>query len=371
MSLKEKIKIIIMGSLIICILLLTSFILNRQINIPDGIRVKNFYLQKKNSLDVVLVGASTVYTDFSSPVAWNEFGYTSYSLGTPSAPMGLAKSMVKETIRTQNPKLIVIDINGILYNDKEETRDSFMRVWLDNMPYNKNRIEAINELVPKNDRSSYFIPLMKYHSNIAHIGDCLKDVKREIKGKLNPEYLSVTGMAARAEIKPMKNIVDIKNYNEESPMYGKSGSRLKELLDYCKKNNLKNIAFSNMPRFYTKNMLNQRRRLNTAIKLIKSYGYKVYDLDLRTKEIGLDKDRDFYNPNHLNIYGQIKTTKYLSQCFIKDFDIKSKHSKDTIDFWNREYKAFIKVYNWADDKMNMHSKNGKYNYKNIDKIINY
>lgn len=209
---KEIVKMILMSLIIIILFISCSFVLNRQTNIPDGIRVKNFYLQKQNSLDVVLIGASTSYTDFAAPVAWKEYGYTSFSLGTPSAPMGLAKSMLQEVRENQKPKVIAIDINGILYNDKEESRDSFLRVWLDNMPYNINRLNAINELVPESDRMSYYIPLIKYHTNIARLDQCINETKREIKAKLDPRYLSVTSMAARAEIEPQKDIIDIDDY---------------------------------------------------------------------------------------------------------------------------------------------------------------
>ena len=86
-------------------------------------RVKNFYKLEKNSLDMVMIGASTAFTDYSAPLAFQEFGYTSYSLGTNAAPMGIAKSMLIEVLKTQNPKVILIDINGILYNDDFETRE--------------------------------------------------------------------------------------------------------------------------------------------------------------------------------------------------------------------------------------------------------
>lgn len=368
---KEIVKMILMGVIIIILFMSSSFVLNRQTNIPDGIRVKNFYLQKKNSLDVVLIGASTSYTDFSSPVAWEEYGFTSYSLGTPSAPMGLAKSMLQEVRKNQEPKIIAIDINGILYNDKEESRDSFIRVWLDNMPYNKTRLSAINELVPESDRMSYYIPLIKYHTNIARLDQCVKETKREIKAILDPRNLSVTSMAARAEIVPQKDVIDINDYQKRIPLYDKSGNRLKELLDYCKSNNLNNVVFTNMPRFYSKKMLDQRARLNTAKDLIESYGYKIYDLDYNVEEIGLDKEMDFYNANHVNIYGQIKITRYLSERFTNDFNLKKDYDQRTIKQWDEEYKSFMKVYEWADNKMKLHAKNGKYNYKNIDDIINY
>ena len=44
----------------------------------NKIRLDGFYMEEKNSLDVVLLGASEVYTAFSSSLAYDEYGFTSY-----------------------------------------------------------------------------------------------------------------------------------------------------------------------------------------------------------------------------------------------------------------------------------------------------
>ena len=74
--------------------------------------------------------------------------------------MGIAKSMLIEVLKTQNPKVILIDINGILYNDDFETREGPLRSWIDNMPYSENKVQTIQELVPEDERLSYYIPFL-------------------------------------------------------------------------------------------------------------------------------------------------------------------------------------------------------------------
>lgn len=364
---KEKFKIAGMIVIIIAILSVCSFVFNRQLT-PDRQRVQNFYKMKKNSLDVVLIGASTTYTDYAAPLSWKEDGFTSYSLGTASAPMGLAKSMLKEVEKRQKPKVIVIDINGILYNDIQESRDTFTRLWIDNMKISKNKYDTINELVPLKRRITYLIPFIKYHSNYTHISAVLKDTAREIKNNIHPQYLTVSGMAGWTLAYQQKHTVDVTHYTKARPMYKKSGERLKELLDYCKEKKLNNVIFTNMPRFYTHKMLDERERLNTADKLIKSYGYKIYDLDFKTKEIGLEKNKDFYNPNHLNIYGQAKVTRYLNKILTQEYHVRGTHDEATKQFWDKEYDGYKKLYDWADYNIK-HKKSKKYNNENILDII--
>ena len=44
-----------------------------------------------------------------------------------------------------------------------------LRSWIDNMPYSENKVQTIQELVPEDERLSYYIPFLKYHSNMGKI----------------------------------------------------------------------------------------------------------------------------------------------------------------------------------------------------------
>jgi len=73
--------------------------------------------KEKNTLDVVVIGASEAYANYCAPLAYEEYGYTSYSYGVSGVPGSLYKSMVREVLDNQNPKVIVIEMNGLLQQD--------------------------------------------------------------------------------------------------------------------------------------------------------------------------------------------------------------------------------------------------------------
>lgn len=365
MTRNQKIKISIMTILLICLVCSMNFILCRQLNSQsDAVRVKNFYKLEENSLDMVLIGASTAFTDYSAPLAWEEYGYTSYSLATNMAPMGIAKSMLIEVLKTQNPKVIVIDINGVLYNDEQESREGAKRLWIDNMPNSKNKWDTIKELVPKDKRLAYYIPLLKYHSNWPKLDKCLKASIEELTD-IDDINLSSLGMQGSAYINPQRNYIDIKKYNDESQMHKLSGEHLKNLLEYCKQEKLTNVIFTNMPRYYSKKMLPERLRNNAAKALIKQYGFECIDMDDYTEEIGLNPEKDFYNPNHLNIYGQKKLTKYLGNLLDTRYHLSDgQHEINVIQRYNQEVESYHKIYNWVDSQI----KEGKKQYYNYDLV---
>lgn len=369
MTKKQKIKIIVMSLIIVILVCSLNFILCRPLKSEsDVIRVKNFYKLEENSQDMIIIGASTAYTNYSAPLAWKEFGYTSYSLATNMAPMGLAKSMLIEARKTQNPKVFVIDINGVLYNDEQESREGGLRLWIDNMRNSENKINTIKELVPEEDRLAFYVPLLKYHSNWARFNECLAATFDELThdDKTNLAALGIQGNSKR---EPRRDYVNIKDYNDPVQMHKLSGKHLEELLQYCRKEKLENVIFTNMPRHYSKDMLPERGRNNAAKELIKQYGYECLDMDDYVDEIGIDPKMDYYNPNHLNIYGQKKLTKYLGNILNEKYKLSDgRRDEKVANRYNQEFVSYEKVYNWVDERSKK-GENVRYNFDTVRDVI--
>lgn len=367
MNVLQKIKVALLCGLSFFSYTVTDAVLTHQFT-SDEIRVKNFYRMEKNSLDMVLIGASTAFTDYSAPYAWKERGITSYSFATNMAPMGLAKPMLKEARKTQKPKLFIVDINGVLYNDELETKEGSLRLFLDNMKFSINKVETVKELVPKENRASFYIPFLKYHENWEKINESIEMSKHQLENMFDKNHLSIAGMEGNSKMDPQYNSIDISKYPNATQMYKKSGDALIDLLEYCKKEDIKNIVFTNMPRYYSQKMIHQRGVIIAAGKAIESYGYKFYDFDEYVDEIGLDPLTDFYNTNHLNIYGQRKFTTFMIDTIQNDYDMKSEHEPSIIEHWDKEYKSYEKVYKFVDEKA-QRGEAYRYNFSDVSELI--
>ena len=82
---------------------------------PSQMNVQGFFMEQKDSLDVLMIGSSEVYSDYSTAIAWENYGYTSYDMSMGAAPANLYKDMIKKGLERQNPKLIVISLYGYLH----------------------------------------------------------------------------------------------------------------------------------------------------------------------------------------------------------------------------------------------------------------
>ena len=365
---KKCIELIILCTIIIFSFFASSFILERQ-GSSNELRVRNFYRIEKNSLDVVLVGSSLFYNGYSSPLAWNQQKIKSYVLATSGVPMGVLKSMIQEVRRTQDPKVILIDLNSVLYDEKMETREGMTRYWIDNMPTTPNKDEVLNELIPTSDQDTYRYPILKYHEKWKNIPSCLKTAYLDLQSELTKNHLVVYGMQTSTRKPNRKNIVSVSKFHKKRNLYKLSGDRFQNLLDYLKKEGITDkVAFVAMPKFYDEKHLYERELLNQAIEIARNKNIKVYDFDMETKKMNLDVNHDYFDRDHLNMFGQEKTTTYLCRLLKKDFNLKENYSDRQKQMWDQEYESYQKMYALFRNKWN-EDEDFTINYKNIDEVI--
>ena len=80
-----------------------AFVVNNE---WDMRHVHGFFLEPEGSLDVVLIGASQLYTGYSAPLAWRDYGFTSYPLAVSNIPARLYGSLLTAAENRRRPKLI-------------------------------------------------------------------------------------------------------------------------------------------------------------------------------------------------------------------------------------------------------------------------
>lgn len=366
---KGKIELILIAITLAASVFGSTYLLSHQFS-TEEVRVRGFYMEPKDSLDMVIIGSSAVYTTFNSSIAWKEEGFTSYALATSGAPMGLAKSMVKEVQRTQKPKLILIDLNGILYDDDAEQREGVTRLWVDNMELTENKVEAVQELTTGDEVFSWYLPIYKYHDNWEKISACLRYTSYEWKMRTGERLPYSFTMRSISGTSDRKKLIDVRNYKEKQSLYPLSGKRFRELMQYLKEQNLVNqVAFFNMPRYYDNKMLRERKLLNEAEEIATKEGFKVYDFDREIDRMNLDPNRDYYNSGHLNMDGQIKATKYIANRINQDYQLSAtKHSEDLKKRWDTEYADYQKVFAYYRNNMK-EGKREEITVEIIDKVL--
>lgn len=300
-------------SLLLAVFLVLQFLQEYVLCCADNNRerIKDYYLEKQDTLDVVMIGASEVYAGYAGAYAYSEYGYTSYPFATQGNTILNYLTCVKEAVRTQHPQMLVIEINGALYDDAWLDKETYLRFLADNMPNNENKRELTAQFDYYDDMDAY-LPIMKYHTVWQNFPLGLEWSGSMLLSHLRGHNL-LKGVTTTTNIYHTQD----KLYNNDqtvtkTPLTDRCQKALVELLEYCKQENL-NVVFVRFPHLVNLKGLRRMRRSLAAAEVIRSYGYEYIGLDEMFDEIGLDPDHDFYNPEHLNVYGQKKLTEYLGK----------------------------------------------------------
>jgi len=293
-----------------------------------------FYKEQENTLDYVVVGNSTVQEGIDPCLAWHESGVTGYNISNKPTHLEVIVIAIDEIARTQKPKVVYVDINGITFQKKAD-QEKFVNDYVTDMP----ECESREMLVKK----------YPYLQNVEKTQD-----KKEVFSYHNefrqPKYwktLSQDSFNYSKGFDPTFSVwkqkvhkID-KNKTLELPEDGKE--YLVKILETCKKYPEINFVFGRMPRFSNEAVADEIFKLRSAVPIINSYGYTYVDWEDYNAEIGLDPKKDFRDINHMNINGAQKFTRYFISYLDQNFDItNTTHSKETVDNFNNAYKNYLK-----------------------------
>lgn len=278
-------------------------------------RIERFYEEEKNSIDVVLMGASEVTNDYSPGYAYEAFGFTSYmytidfNRGTAYLPQ------LKEVLKYQDPQVILVEVFGFMVpNTWDAHDDARFRLFVENIPYSWNRVEATLKQ-PFEDKISYLVPLVKYHGELGTAQERLMQLN-------DPEfeYPELKGMVSKPTIYQGEGEPGEPFNPEVFDLHPEMEKALIEFLEFCEKEKLDNIVFTNFPRILADESNNSYTFILEKIKkILNQYGHEL--LDLTDEAVGLDRSWHYGDAHHLNIYGQMAVTDYLGNLMLEEYGV--------------------------------------------------
>jgi hypothetical protein len=343
MNRREKISITLKCAVFMAIFVFLFNCVSNIFGVPDDKfdnrgRVRAFYEQPKNTIDVCLIGASSFYRGWSSMEAWKDFGITSWAYATSAQPSGIRKFIIKDVMKTQKPTVFIIDVRNFLSIPKAEHKsvEGNIRKVVDNMPFSINRINAINNsldtigIESDDNRIEWYFSFYKFHNRWendlsmkdftqqnnrfqgTHLGEEVFLVK-----KVNPPVFSLSSNA----------ILD--DYIKNS---------LSTTISYIKEENLP-VLFVALP--FSMNE-NKSEKLNAILSIIQENDMPCLNLTNKASEIGIAYDQDFFDNKHLNYWGSKKMTKWLAEYLIEHYGIKDHRGDIKYKIWNTAEKDYNK-----------------------------
>lgn len=159
---------------------------------PTTSSYNQFYQMEENTIDVLFLGSSVCVNAFSPQEIYNSCGIRSYNLGSEQQSIFLSYFWLKEALRFQSPRVVVLDTK-FLFDIRPEnainTTEGLTRKCLDPMKWSVVKVEAVNELCEADktqSRLSYYLTNIRFHSRWSSLGetdfDQLQTQNAELKG---------------------------------------------------------------------------------------------------------------------------------------------------------------------------------------------
>lgn len=144
-------KVIKIIAFLIILLIAVCFLQERLIpyhNIYSS-QFKTFYETPSNSIDVLIVGTSTVMVGISPLEIYENTGIVAHNRGNSTQPPQITYFHIKESLSYQRPKVIVCSVRSLFWEDEKniDEVEYAARNGMDYSPMSLAKLEVAYEIV--------------------------------------------------------------------------------------------------------------------------------------------------------------------------------------------------------------------------------
>lgn len=298
---------------------------------PDVTRSRfSPYFQKDGQeYDVLFLGSSHGVMANLPMELWNQYGLTSYNLGQYGQTLAMDYWMLKNALNFHTPRVVVLDIYQMVLNHKFYEGHLYSVVnSLCAIPWSRDKLDAINDVMPENMRINAIFPFAAYHSR-------WQDVDKTFFEEPEPNY----ERGAEAG----KDLIDMVRYDgvfvesdpdEYTVVTGNPADYLRKSIELCQQNGIQ-VLLTSIPSCYDWEQV--RLTLNYACVIADEYGVPLYDGIARKT---VDERIDMYDFGHVNASGGKKWTSALGAYMVEQFGLASHKGEAGFEGWDADFAAY-------------------------------
>ena len=294
----------------------------------------NLYRQPRNSIDVLALGTSQTYGGVNTNILWQEYGIASYDLGTAEQTYWVAYYHLVEALKTQSPKLLLLDTKASTYPSDTNSRGRAILGTYGIMTPSV-RIAALKQCVLPEDVLSFVLGFPQIHSNYERIdaswftfppdnagrgGDWKGFIEQdETEKHERPSFVwTSTKMAA----------------NEHEIEY------FRKILELCAEKDIPVMLVSYpYPDYAADHMY-----VNSLFHVAEEYGVTGINYNNPDLRFGLRYSSDFADWQHLNLKGSSNFTRRLAEDIKSLYDIPDRRGDSYYSSYDRCAEAWFELY---------------------------
>ena len=266
--------------------------------VDNGATWEMYLQEEENTVDLMIFGSSLAYCDINPAVIYQETGIASYVMAGPEQTMPITYGYIAESLKTQQPKTILIEASSMLYDSHSERT----RINICFMPWGENRLRLTFQECTPDEWLGLLFPLYAYHSRWPEL--TLEEVGQGLLG-YGPDELA--GYTFLQEVYPVTELKQ-REMGDYPEAYEKSLQAVEDILTLCEEQGIRPVFF--MVPSANRPTDEDAARIQEDLTAL---GAEVVNFNQVIGELGLDYDVDFFDSLHFNYRGAEKFSRYLGQ----------------------------------------------------------
>ena len=266
--------------------------------VDNGATWEMYLQEEENTVDLMIFGSSLAYCDINPAVIYQETGIASYVMAGPEQTMPITYGYIAESLKTQQPKTILIEASSMLYDSHSERT----RINICFMPWGENRLRLTFQECTPDEWLGLLFPLYAYHSRWPEL--TLEEVGQGLLG-YGPDELA--GYTFLQEVYPVTELKQ-REMGDYPEAYEKNLQAVEDILSLCEEQGIRPVFFvvpsANRPTD------EDAARIQEDLTAL---GAEVVNFNQVIGELGLEYDVDFFDSLHFNYRGAEKFSRYLGQ----------------------------------------------------------
>lgn len=273
-----------------------------------------FYQMKKNTVDVFFFGSSHAASFFLPQELYNAYGITGYNLGCEQQNLITSYFWLKEGLRFQKPKVVVLDCYMLFpYNQQEplNTAESCTRKAMDFMRWSPVKREAVGTIckLDKNQSlASYYFPNIRYHTRWTKLSeDDFSFSQMASHGELKG-YVPLAAYGGKEDFVPFDKNMGI----QETDMVPLMREYLEYIEELCRQNGIRLLLVK------TPTTAHNAARSLAIQNYADERGLKFLDFNEKYlyQKTGLDFKKDNADNGHGSLWGAQKVTRQIGDALL-------------------------------------------------------
>lgn len=121
-------------------------------NAQDTNQTKTFYKTDKNSVDILMVGTSTLMVALSPLELWKKYGFVSHVRGSSIQAPIITYLNVREAFKYQKPDLVIFSANNMFREYWYDKHEPFLRRGMDFKKLSLPKLSAARDIADKSKK---------------------------------------------------------------------------------------------------------------------------------------------------------------------------------------------------------------------------